>query len=180
MIKRLEVIICGFGGQGVIFAGELLGRAGVRAGLETGQSASYGSEARGSACHAGVVLSSEQIGYPKVRKPDVVIAMSQAAYDKFADSVKPGGKVVFDHHLVKRKEIDGVEQIGIPATDLATQLGRRGVANVVMLTAAMKITGDVSMDALKEALEEQSPEAFLDINLKAFEEGLKLAEMSMV
>jgi len=179
-VSRREILICGFGGQGVIFAGELLGRAGVRAGLESGQSASYGSEARGSACHAGVVLSSEQIGYPKVIKPDVVIAMSQSAYDKFAPTVKPGGRLFFDYHLVKHREIDGVEQIGIPATDLATQLGRRGVANVVMLTAAMRITGDVSMDALKEALEEQSPQAFLDINMKAFEEGMTAAEMVKV
>ena len=175
-MPRREILICGFGGQGVIFAGELLGRAGIRAGLETGQSASYGSEARGSACHAGVVLSSEPIGYPKVRRPDVVIAMSQAAYDRFASTVKPGGRVIFDSHLVKRGEIDDVEQIGVPAASLATRLGRKGVANVVMLTAAMEITGDVSMDALREALGEQSPEKYREMNLKAFDEGMAAAK----
>ena len=178
MKNRLELIICGFGGQGVIFAGVLLGRAGMHAGLEAAQSASYGSEARGSACHAGVVLSSELIGYPKVRQPDILLAMSQAAYDKFRPMVKPGGMVFFDCHLIKMQKIDDIEQIGIPATSVATQLGSKAMANVVMLSAAVAGAKIVSVDALKIAIEEQSPKAFKDVNIKAFEEGLKLGTMS--
>lgn len=176
-MKRQEVLICGFGGQGVIFAGVLLGRAGVCAGLEAAQSASYGAEARGSACHAGVVLSPEPIGYPKVRQPDVLIALSQDGYDKFAHTVKSGGKIFFDCHLIKHKKIDTVEQVGVPATSSATQLGQKGVANVVVVTTAAAIAGIVSNEALKTAIDEQSPANFKEINIKAFEEGLKIAEM---
>ena len=180
MKKRLEVIICGFGGQGVIFAGVLLGRAGMRAGLETSQSASYGSEARGSACHAGVVLSPEQIGYPNVKQPDVLIAMSQAGYDKFVETVKPGGMIYFDCHLIKMKEIENIEQIGVPATSVATQLGNKNVANVLILTAAVFGSKIIPEKALKTAVEEQSPSAFTEVNIKAFEQGLKIGKMSSI
>lgn len=170
-----EIIICGFGGQGIIFAGELLGRAGVKAGMEAAQSASYGSEARGSACHAGIVLSSEPISYPKVKKPVVLVAMSQTAYDKFAPNVALNGKIFFDCNLVNNKYIKDVEQVGFPATNSATEIGRRGVANVVMLSAVIKSTGIITKQSLEEALREQSPASFLEINLQALEAGFQLA-----
>ncbi len=171
-----EILICGFGGQGVLFAGELLGRAGMRAGMEAAQSASYGAEARGSACHAGVVLSSEQIPYPKVRRPDLLMAMSQAGYDKFVPSVESGGTVIYDADLVKPKQIEGIGQVSVGATAAATELGRRGIANVVMVSAAVALTGIIPREALRQALEEQSPSAYLDVNLNALEAGWKMRE----
>ena len=193
---KSEILICGFGGQGVIFAGELLGRAAIIAGREAAESSSYGSESRGSACHAEVVISDEPIAYPKVERPDILIALSQDSYDKFAPRVKPGGQIFFDCHLIKMKKLEGVNQTGIPATHLATQLGRKGVANVVLLAAAMAIAfpplrsrgglrGGSKTDtpvghllptreSLEKALVEQSPAAFREINLKALTEGWKM------
>lgn len=172
---RNELIICGFGGQGVIFAGELIGRAAVVSGLEAAQSASYGSEARGSACHAGVVISDEHISYPKVGKPDILIALSQTAYTKFLPNVRENGKVLFDCHLIKHQAMDGVEQIGIPAQAGALKLGRKSVANVIIVAAALA-TGDIiKKDALRSAILEQSPPAFQEINIKAMEAGFALA-----
>ncbi|MBT3232058.1 MAG: 2-oxoacid:ferredoxin oxidoreductase subunit gamma [Calditrichaeota bacterium] len=168
---RTELLFCGFGGQGIIFAGKIMGQAGVAAKLETAQSASYGSEARGSACHAGVVVSTEQIGYPKVTKPDILVAMSQEAYDKFINTVKSGGTVFYDSHLVNATETEGVVQNAIPATSLATDIGRRGVANVVMLSAMVASSGIVSKDNLQDTLDEQSPPAFKEINGNAVDAG---------
>jgi len=168
---QCEILICGFGGQGIIFAGELLGRAGMHAGMEAAQSASYGAEARGSACHAEVLLSSEHIPYPRVRRPDLLIAMSQAGYDKFAAKVKKDGRIVYDSDLVSPRKLDSVEQTPFAATAAATELGRRGVANVVMLAAVVSTTGMIPPDALKSALEEQTPEKYREVNLKALEVG---------
>ncbi len=168
---RKELLFCGFGGQGIIFAGKIMGQAGISAKLETAQSSSYGSEARGSACHAGVVVSSELIGYPKVTQPDILVAMSQEAYDKFIKTVKPGGTVFFDSHLVKETKVDGVVQNAIPATSMATDLCRRGVANVVMLSAVVASSGIVSREDLQDALDAQSPPAFKKINKKALDAG---------
>lgn len=173
---RREAIICGFGGQGVIFAGRLLGQAASLSGLESAQSSSYGSEARGSACDAGVVISDAIIGYPQPARPDVLIALSQAAYDKFVTRVNPGGAIIYDDGLVVPREIESVRQIGVPATAAATDaLGRRGIANVVILAAASALTGLASRDDLKKAVEEESPPDYLEINLRAVDEGLKLA-----
>ncbi|MBC8465722.1 2-oxoacid:acceptor oxidoreductase family protein [bacterium] len=175
-MKRYEVLICGFGGQGVIFAGKLLGHTAGLAGLETAQSASYGSEARGSACHAGVVLASEQIGYPKVNNPDLLIAMSQEGYDKFYDKVKPGGMIVFDCDLVKTTAIEGVERAGYQATKIATDLGKRNIANVLLLSIAASLGGFVTKEALIQALENNSPSAFKEINLKALAVGFRMGQ----
>jgi len=197
---KSKILICGFGGQGVIFAGELLGRAAIIAGREAAESSSYGSESRGSACHSGVVIADAPIAYPKVERPDILIALSQDSYDKFAPRVKPGGQIFFDCHLIKMKKLEGVDQTGIPAMHLATQLGRKGVANVVMLAAAManlrgaptsvgesQLKPDLqasrathpnlpSREALEQALREQSPAAYLEVNLKAVEAGWGISE----
>ncbi len=175
-MEKTELLICGFGGQGVIFAGQLVGRTAVVAGMEVAQSASYGSEARGSACHAGVVVSSELISYPKVRKPDILIALSQAGYDKFISTVKPKGKVIYDCDLVKSENRDGIDQIGLPSTAIATQMGRKGVGNVILLAAVTALTNFVPKEALQQALDEQSPPAFKEMNRKAIIAGFKLAE----
>ncbi len=166
-MSRTEVLICGFGGQGVIFAGELIGRAGMIAGMEAAQSSAYGSEARGSSCSTGVVLSDELIGYPIVRKPDVLIALSQDGYEKFAPSVKGGGIIFYDSDMVEPASMEGIDQQGIPATTKAASIGRKGVANVVMLAEMVRITRILSLEVLEKSIAEQSPDAFRSINLKA-------------
>lgn len=171
-MNRTELLICGFGGQGVIFAAELLGRTAVLAGMEVAQSVSYGSEARGSACHAGVVLASEEIAYPKVRTPDILVALSQSGYDKFISSVKAGAKVIYEKDLVVSCVVEGIEQIGIPATSIAVDLGNRNVANVVMLGAVVKQTGIVPETTLRQTLDEHCPPKYLEINRQALEKGI--------
>ncbi|MFC2150854.1 2-oxoacid:acceptor oxidoreductase family protein [Calditrichota bacterium] len=170
-MKRTEIIIAGFGGQGVIFAGELLGRAAMLAGLHAAQSASYGSEARGSATNAGIIISDVAITYPKVAQPDILIALSQEACDKFASKVKPDGKIIFDCDTIESVEREDVDQIGFPATANAARLGKKTVANVIILSYAIALTKVVPVEALKQALTEQTPEKFLQLNLRALGVG---------
>tara|TARA_B100001964_G_C13966745_1_gene480085 strand:- start:40 stop:567 length:528 start_codon:yes stop_codon:yes gene_type:complete len=173
-MKKHEIIICGFGGQGIIFAGELLGRASVIAGLETAQSSSYGSESRGSACHVGIIISDESISYPNVREVSILIAMSQIAYEKLAPMVKQDGTIFYDNITVEPTPLREIEQIAVPATILATRLGSANVANVCMLSSVLASTGIIKRNALETALVEQSPAAFLAMNQDAIEEGYKL------
>jgi len=175
--QKSETIIAGFGGQGVLFAGGLLGRAGIQAGLTAAESSSYGAESRGSACFVGVVLSDEPIPYPKVRRPDLLIALSQGGYDKFTALIKPGGRIFYDCDMIQPKSLEGVDQAGIHATTIAAQMGSKAVANVVMLAAAVITTGIVPMKALREAVKEQSPAAYLAVNLKAVEEGWRVSKV---
>ena len=175
-MKRVELLICGFGGQGVVFAGVLLGNAAVNAGLEAAQSASYGAEARGSACHAGVILSSRPISYPKVRTPDLLIALSQAGYDKFHPAVREDGLVLYDGDLVSVKESGPARHVPVAATAIATDLGARGVANVVIAAAAVALAGLFDKEILRETLEAYSPESFREANLRALHAGFDLAE----
>ncbi len=166
-MKRIELLICGYGGQGVIFAGELIGRAGIIAGMESAQSSSYGSEARGSSCSTGVVLSDEQIGYPIVLKPDILIALSQDSYIKYAPTVKTGGTIFYDSDMVEPMSMVGIVHQGIAATSKATAMGRKGVANVVILAEMIKATQILSSELFEKSIIEQSPTAFREINLKA-------------
>lgn len=172
-MSRTELVICGFGGQGVIFAGVLIGHACVQAGLEVAQSAAYGSEARGSACHAGVVISTENISYPKVHNPDILLAMSQAGYDKFVRNVKDTGKVFYDSDLVVPVASENVEQIPVKATAIATDLGKKAVANVALVATTVGKTQFIDSNALRKAVEENSPRAFREMNISAMEMGLK-------
>jgi 2-oxoglutarate ferredoxin oxidoreductase subunit gamma len=175
-----EIIVCGFGGQGVIFAAELIGRAGVLAGLEAAESGAYGAEARGSACHAGIILAKSLIAYPKVRRPDLLIALSRTGYDKFISSVNPGGRVVYDSDLIKLIPSSGqnnnIHHSGFPATATAGDLGRRGVANVVITAAALALSQALPFEALQRALKEQCPPAYLELDLRALEAGWKMGE----
>lgn len=171
-----ELLICGFGGQGVIFAGVLIGNAAVKAGLEASQSAAYGSEARGSACHAGVVISDKPISYPKTRIPDLMIALSQAGYDKFISSVSETGYVLYDEDIVTANNEIATKQIPAKFTEIASDIGNRSVANVVASSAAISLMGIFDTEILKETISENSPKAFLDLNLKAFEAGCVLAQ----
>ncbi|MDP3908793.1 MAG: 2-oxoacid:acceptor oxidoreductase family protein, partial [Gemmatimonadales bacterium] len=147
---RIEVRIGGFGGQGIILAGYLFGKG---AALYDGQEAIftqvYGPEARGGACTADVVLSREPIGFPEVTHPHVLAVMSQEAADLFVGGLDPGGTLLLDEDLVKLAWPG--RTFAVPATRVATDLGRRIVANMVMLGFLSAITGLVAPDSLKEA-----------------------------
>lgn len=177
MPKRVEVRISGLGGQGVVLAGEILGRAAVYDGKYAVQTQSYGAEARGSAAKSEVIISDKKIGFPKVRKCNILVTMSQNALNKHLDDLKENGILLVDRDKVK--EVPKVEAkiFSVPATRIAeTELKSRIYANAIMLGALTKITGIVSEEAVKKAIIDSVSKETKERNLEGFEKGLGLAE----
>jgi len=170
-----QVMMCGFGGQGIVFSGTILGQAAFSDGKWVSSTNSYGSAARGGACRAEVVISDKPIIFPYVVAVDMLIAMYQTAYDKYIERVKPGeGVIIYDERVIP-KEIKGLEHVGIPAIEMAVkELGNGTVANVIILSAAVDITEIVSKKALESAIREIVPERLKQLNLKAMDIGFKL------
>lgn len=166
-----EIRLSGFGGQGMALAGFLLGKAfSLYAGQEAVMTQAYGPEARGGASSANLVVSDTPIDYPFVEHPDVLIAMSQEAYTKFRPTAKPNALILIDEELVTPNGDDHVW--AIPATHLAEGLGRRIVANVIMLGFFTQVTGLISREALEKALETTLKPKILQLNKTAFAAGL--------
>jgi 2-oxoglutarate ferredoxin oxidoreductase subunit gamma len=170
MIKGVR--LTGFGGQGIGLAGLILGKAiSLFDGLEAVMTQVYGPEARGGASSANIVVSDELIDYPFVHQPDILVAMSQEAYTKFRPTAKPQALILIDEGLVSPNPDDKV--LSIPATQLAEELGRRIVANVVMLGFFTAVTELVSCEAMEKALEDTLPSKVIPLNLKAFTTGFE-------
>jgi 2-oxoglutarate ferredoxin oxidoreductase subunit gamma len=172
-MSRVEVKIGGFGGQGVILCGMILGRA---AALHDGKDAtltqSFGPEARGGACSAQVVLSRERNLYPCVESPDILVVMSQPAYDKFIPDVVDEGLVLFEDILVKPMSSDrGIRMYGIPATRIAEEMGRKMVLNIVMLGFLAALSDVVAAEAVEKAVAELVPRGTQKLNQDAFRRG---------
>lgn len=170
---RWEIRISGLGGQGILMAGYILGKA---ASLFDGKFAvqveSYGPEARGSRARTDVVISNEEIDYPYISEADVLIALSQDAFNYYRGTVKRNGVIIIDEDLIEVEgDLEGVNVFKVPATRIALNLGRRIVANVVMLGAFSAITGIVSFDALRRAVLDSVPKGTEELNLKALEAG---------
>ena len=177
--EKTEVRFGGYGGQGIVLMGGLLGQAAVLDGLWAAGSNSYGAQARGSACKSEVVLSVSPVDYPHVMAADCLVAMSQGAYEKFLSDLKPDGLVVMDDPHVRASENAVHRSAAVPATNLAVkELNSKQVANVLMLSAVTALTGAVSREALIRAIRENVPERFIEINLKAVEIGFRAAERS--
>jgi 2-oxoglutarate ferredoxin oxidoreductase subunit gamma len=174
-MARFEIRIAGFGGQGVVTAGYVLGQSAcLFAGKNATMTQSYGPEARGGACRSEVVVSEDDIDFPKVVKPDLLLAMSQEAYLLYHEDVKDGGIIILDEDLVSLTDArEGIEYYKIPATRTAEELGNRIAANVVMLGAIVSLTKAVSLKAMKSAVEARWPR-FTGLNLKALEKGYEL------
>jgi 2-oxoglutarate ferredoxin oxidoreductase subunit gamma len=173
-MARTEVILSGKGGQGLILAGLILAEAaGVHDGLETLQTQSYGIEARGGASRSEVVISDRPIKFPEVRSPDIILAMSQEACDKYVDLLKPGGTLVVDRHLVNPPSSPPVTVYSLPLTAIADELGRKIVANVVALGAIVALTGIVSQEAISAAVRDRSPHGAVELNQRALQEGFE-------
>jgi 2-oxoglutarate ferredoxin oxidoreductase subunit gamma len=170
-----QVRFCGFGGQGVILAGLVLGHAGIANGKWAASSSTYGPAARGGACRSDVVISDQPIIFPQAINVDILVAMSQQAYDRYIRDVQGGtGLVILDEGVVPKK-IDGLQQNGISATKAALEkLGNVIVANMVILGATVEISGLVSKEALIAASGKNVPEKFREINLKAIDLGFEL------
>jgi len=171
-----QIRLCGLGGQGIVLGGTILGHAGINDGKWVAGSSSYGSEARGSACRAEVIISDELIIFPHITRPDILIAMSQEAYDKYIkDMGRDEETIIYDEQMVRTEEISGLRQLGFPASSVATkELENKLVTNMVILGIVAEVTRIVSQNALLSAIEKNVPERFKALNLRAAELGLKL------
>jgi 2-oxoglutarate ferredoxin oxidoreductase subunit gamma len=179
--ERETVKIAGFGGQGVVLASVILGRAAILDGKYAAQSASYGSESRGGECKAEVVVSRRPIDYPLVDKVQTLVVMSQPALSKYVNDLLAGGTMLVDPDMIKRMpERSDVNVIRIPAARTADGLGRRIFENIVMLGALQAKTQVVSYDSLLASIRENVPPKTMDSNLKAAEEGAKLVSRGAV
>jgi 2-oxoglutarate ferredoxin oxidoreductase subunit gamma len=177
MPKRVEVRISGLGGQGVVLAGEILGRAAVYDGKYAVQTQSYGAEARGSAAKSEVIISDKKIGFPKVRKCDILITMSQNALNKHIDDLKENGILLVDRDKIKDVPKVKAKVFSISATRIAeTELKSRIYANAIMLGVLTKITSVVSEEAVKKAIIDSVSEETKETNLEGFGKGLELVE----
>jgi len=168
-----EIQFSGFGGQGIVRCGLITGKA---AALFDNKYAtmtqSFGPEARGSACSSQVVVSPERVLYPYLTKPEVLVSISQDAYDKYEPQLRDDGILLVDTDLVKaRPPRAKVRMYGIPATRFAEELGNRIFTNLVMLGFFTAISKVVSAEAMKKALPGLVPKRFLEINIRAFERG---------
>ena len=170
--NRRELRIAGFGGQGVVLSGSIVGKAAsiYDHGFAT-LTQSYGPEARGGSCTAEVVISGEPIDYPYVTSPQVIIILAQEAYNNHGHRLAPGTQVIIDPDLVKPdpSEIPGL--LSIPATRMAREMGRAVVANIIMLGFLAAVSDLVSPKALRKSVQASVPQGTEEFNLKAFDLG---------
>ena len=175
----VQVILSGFGGQGVIMAGEILGRAvAVEEGRNAVMAQSYGPESRGGACKTEVILADADIAYPRVVSPDIVVVLSQEAYRQVGRCRPPGCLLIAEEDLVTldQEAEKGQPVLRVPATRLAEQIGRRIVLNIVMLGYLCGATGVASPEALKNAIAASVPKGTEVLNLRAFDVGYAHAQ----
>lgn len=175
---RTEIRFGGFGGQGIISAGNITGKA---ASIFSDKSAvliqSYGPEARGGACSAEVVIEEEKIDYPQIMVPQIVVLMSQEAYEKYGQDVQSGGTLLLEKDLIENISVpQDVSYYFVPATRIAEELGNRIVANVVMLGCLVALKGVVERKVMREAVLSSVPEGTEDLNEKAFSKGYEYGE----
>lgn len=175
----VQVVLSGFGGQGVIMAGQILGRAAaVHEGRNAVMAQSYGPESRGGACKSEVILADGEIAYPRVVSPDVAVVLSQEAYRVVGLTRPPECLLIAEEDLVQLDEEAerGREALRIPATRLAEQLGRRIVLNIVTLGFLCGATEAVSPEAMRSAIAASVPKGTEALNLRAFEAGYAHAQ----
>lgn len=170
---RREIIFTGFGGQGIVLAGRIVGEAASLGDhRESTLTQSYGPEARGGACSAHVIIADGTIHYPYVRRPDILVCMSQGGYDKFGNLIKEGGLLLTDEDLVVSVDPpEGAQFFPIPATRMAEELGRKMMANIVMVGFFTAVTGALSIESAREAVAAAVPKNTIDMNLNAFTKG---------
>ena len=170
---KQEVRICGFGGQGVILAGFIIGKAAcVFSEYNSVQSQSYGPEARGGAARSEVIISDEKIGYPRPVGIDIVVAMAQEAFDTYRDDLRENAIIIIDPDLVPRNDI-GVPIYRVNVQQIAEGLGNKIVTNIAMVGALIGITKILDAEAVRKAVIDSVPKRFTELNVNAFEQGLE-------
>jgi 2-oxoglutarate ferredoxin oxidoreductase subunit gamma len=173
MKKNYEIRIAGFGGQGIILAGYIIGKAAaIFDDKFSTLIQSFGPEARGSSCAAQVIISDSQILYPYIIKPNISVLLSRDAFEKFADELVEGGIMLIEKDLVQpQKPPKNISIYAIPATRLAEEMGRKIVTNIIMVGFFAATTKITSYEAARKAVESSVPPGTQELNLKAFETG---------
>lgn len=168
-----EIRFSGFGGQGIIRCGLIAGKAlSLYDNKNATMTQSFGPEARGSACSSQLVVDDVRVLYPYITEPEILISMSQEAYDKYEPNLQDRGILIIDEDLVKMRPVRGkIKLFAVPSTRFAEELGNRIIANLVMMGFFTAVTKIVSPEAMKKALPGLVPDRFLDLNIKAFEKG---------
>ncbi len=171
-----DILLAGFGGQGVLFAGKILAYCGLMDNRELSWLPSYGPEMRGGTANCSVCISDEPIGSPLVLTPDILIAMNQPSFDKFISDVKTGGKVFYDSTLIEAEyDRTDIEVFGIPSSQLADDNQLKGGSNIILLGKLIKETGLFGLETVQKAIEKVVPPSkakLIPNNLKAIEIGM--------
>lgn len=166
-----QIVITGFGGQGVVLAGRIVGKsAAIGDGLESTLVQSYGPESRGGACSAQVTIADAEIHYPYIQHPDILVAMSQAGYEKYKGALSDAGTLIVDQDLVKPEAGQG-HCFSVPSTRLAEEMGLKMMANIIMVGFFTAVTEAVSLESARQTVRESVPKGTEEKNLKAFEKG---------
>ena len=176
-----EIRFSGFGGQGIIRCGLIAGKAlSLFDNKQATMTQSFGPEARGSACSSQLVVSDDRVLYPYISAPEILVSMSQEAYEKYEPELREDGILLIDKDLVKPKPPRGkIKSYSVPSTRFAEELGNRIIANLVMLGFFTAITRIVSPEAMKKALPGLVPGRFLELNKKAFDKGYEYGKKIM-
>jgi 2-oxoglutarate ferredoxin oxidoreductase subunit gamma len=176
---KKEIRICGFGGQGVILAGFIIGKAAsVFENYHAVQSQSYGPEARGGAARSEIIISDKKIGYPRPLSVDILLAMSQESFDSYRDDIRDDTIIVVDPDLVKKHDI-GRPLYRVQALKIAEELGNKIVTNIVMVGAFTSISGLLKPEVVKDSVIDSVPKRFTDLNVKAFERGFEAGKNAL-
>ena len=177
MSENCNIVLAGFGGQGVLFAAKTLAYAGVDAELQISWLPSYGPEMRGGTANCSVILSDQPIGSPVITEPDILIAMNKPSLDKFVDAVRPGGLIVLDSFLIDKKVArQDVDVVYITAKSLAEEAGNANLGNMVMLGAALGHRELLTPELVYKSIAEHTPAsraALADLNKKMIDIGYK-------
>ena len=177
MSFRYEIRLSGAGGQGLILVGKILAEAAaIYDEKNATQSQSYGPEARGGASRSEVIISDDDIDYPKATNIDLLLAMTQEAVDKYANDVKENGIVIVDSSYVKENPTGNFKVYSYPITNIAEdEIGKKIVANIIALGAIVKLSDIISENAVINAIRARVPKGTEELNIKAFKHGIELA-----
>ena len=174
-MKTTQILLAGFGGQGVLFAGKFLAYKGLVQDKQVSWLPSYGPEMRGGTANCSVIISDTPVGSPIITNPDVLVAMNLPSLTKFVDTVVPGGKIIIDSTLIDAKVArSDVEVFYVPATQMAKDAGFSTLANMILAGKVLKETDAVTFDGNKETLEAFIPAKkanLIDINCQALQAG---------
>ena len=174
-MKTTQILIAGFGGQGILFAGKFLAYKGLMEELQVSWLPSYGPEMRGGTANCNVILSDDPVGSPIITSPDVLIAMNLPSLQKYVNSVVPGGQIYLDSSLISTKvERDDVEVFYIPATQMAKDNGIATLANMIIVGSLLRHNPELSFDGADEAVNKLVPPkktALIELNKKALTLG---------